>query len=183
MKIICAFVISITSFCTTLLGGNFIVNMESSEFLVDSRATPPHTITSFVRKYETDIQIDPGSLAVKSAQISFKLKDLDSENEKRDDKMRGWFQGVKFPEITFTLKDLGEKDGHPVAKGSLSMHGVTKMVEVPYTLTRNGETVILDGSSDFSYEDWDLEIIKLFLFRVRPELKVKFHLEGTLVGK
>ncbi len=175
----CAILASVL-FSTALQAGNLNVNPASSEILVDSKASPPHTVTSFVRKYESDIQIDPDTLAVSSARFAFQLKDLDSEHEKRDKKMNSWIESDKFPEIVFEMSNVSMVDGHNVATGSLYMHGVSKSVNVPFTVSKSGDTVTIDGSADFSYEDWGLEIIRLFIFKVKPELNVRFHLEGTL---
>jgi polyisoprenoid-binding protein YceI len=165
--------------CSSLHAGNYQINKEASEILVDSHATPPHTVTSYVREYQSDIQMDPITLTVSSANFSFKVSDLDSEHEKRDKKMYSWIGSTTFPEIVFKLSDVSVTAGQSIGKGTLSMHGVSKNIEAPFTVTKAGENIIIDGSATFSYEDWDLEIIKLFLFRVRPELMVKFHLEGT----
>ena len=167
---------------TSIQAGNFKVNNQYSEVSVDCRATPPHTVTSYVRKYDCDIQIDPVELQVTSAQFSFKLIDLDSEHEKRDKKMHSWIDMEHFPEITFSLTNINNTENGNKGEGTLTMHGVSKTIEVPFTLAKNGDTIQLDGNATFSYEDWGLEIIRLFLFRVRPELNVKFHLEGSLQG-
>lgn len=180
MKSFIRVIIASVLFSTTLQAGNFSVNPANSEILVDSKASPPHTVTSFVRKYQSDIQIDPDTLAVSSARFTFQLKDLDSEHEKRDKKMNSWIESDKFPEIVFEMSDVSIIDGQNVAKSSLSMHGISKSVNVPFDVSKNGDTISIDGSADFSYEDWGLEIIRLFIFKVKPELNVRFHLEGTL---
>lgn len=176
-------VIAVSILSSTLLqAGNFKVNADDSEILVDSKASPPHTVTSYVRDYQCDIQVDPKSLSVSDATFSFQLKDLDSEHEKRDKKMHQWIESDKYPQIVFKMRDVTTVDGQNVAQGTLSMHGIEKSVDVPFLVSKDGDTFTIDGSANFSYEDWGLEIIRLFIFRVRPELNVRFHLEGTIQG-
>ena len=139
-------------------------------------------MTSYVRDYQCDIQVDPKSLSVSDATFSFQLKDLDSEHEKRDKKMHQWIESDKYPQIVFKMRDVTTVDGQNVAQGTLSMHGIEKSVDVPFLVSKDGDTFTIDGSANFSYEDWGLEIIRLFIFRVRPELNVRFHLEGTIQG-
>ncbi|MCB1124493.1 MAG: YceI family protein, partial [Verrucomicrobiae bacterium] len=122
------------------------------------------------------------SLKVSKADFSFRLADFDSEHKARDEKMNKWIESDKFPKISFSLTDVKTVNGGSVGIGKLSMHGVSKEVEVPFTVTREGNTVSIDGTAAFSYEDWNLEIIRLFLFRVRPELNVQFHLKGVISG-
>jgi len=179
MKISLASFGALALICNSLHAGNYQVNKEASKIVVDSRATPPHTVTSYVRNYQSDIQIDPETLAVSNASFSFKLSDLDSEHKKRDKKMHTWIESAKIPEIVFKLSEVSVVEGQSIGKGTLSMHGIFKEIEIPFAVTKEGKNILLDGNANFSYEDWGLAIIKLFLFRVRPELKVKFHLEGT----
>lgn len=167
----------------SLQAGNFQINKKASEIRVESKATPPHTVMSFVRTYQADIQLDANTLSVSKADFSFKLKDFDSAHEKRDKKMYSWIESDRFPEIAFKLSNIVEEGGQTIGKGSLTMHGVSKEIEVPFSITKKGDTILLDGSAGFSYEDWNLEIIRMFFFRVRPDLKVSFHLEGTAVGE
>ena len=94
--------------------------------------------------------------------------------------MHSWINSDQFPEIVFKLSEVTNVDGQAVGKGILNMHEKSKAVEIPFTVSKNGETVIFDGTSTFDYKDWGLDIIKLFFIKVRPELKVKFHLEGVL---
>ena len=181
MRIYCASLAAFALLFTSLEANNFQVNNETSEILVDSKASPPpHTVTSYVRKFECDLHINPETLDVSSIRFAFKLKDLDSENKKRDKKMHSWINSDKFSEIVFKLSEVTNVDGQAVGKGILNMHGKSKAVEIPFTVSKNGETVIFDGTSTYDYEDWGLDIIKLFFIKVRPELKVKFHLEGVL---
>lgn len=177
---VCSIIASVL-FSTALQAGHLSVNPANSEILVDSKASPPHTVTSFVRKYQSDIQIDPDTLAVSSARFSFKLKDLDSEHEKRDKKMHSWIESDIFPDIIFEMNSVSVVDGKNMATGSLSIHGVSKSVNVPFDVSKSGGTITIEGSANFSYEDWGLDIIRLFIFTVNPELNVKFHMEGTLL--
>ncbi len=183
MKKVIVSIGALVLFFSSLQAGNFRINKKASEIRVESKATPPHTVKSFVRDYSADIQLDTKTLAVSKAEFSFKLKDFDSAHEKRDKKMYSWIESDRFPEIAFKLTNIIEVNGQTIGEGSLTMHGVSKEIEVPFSIIRKGDTLLLDGSAGFSYEDWNLEIIRLFLFRVRPDLKVTFHLEGTAVGE
>ena len=39
-----------------------------------------------------------------------------------------------------------------------------------------------DGNTTFDYTNWDLEIVRIFFFSVKPVVKPHFHLEGTLTN-
>ena len=165
----------------TLQAGNFVVNSENSEVLADAKASPPHTVTSYVRHYSCDLQVDPVSLKVTVARFAFNLADLDSENKNRDKKMHKWAESDRFPDAIFEMSEVTTKDdGRMVAAGTFSLHGISKAMEVPFQVTREGDKILVDGSASFNYGDWGLEIIRILFFTVKPELAVRFHLEGTL---
>lgn len=160
--------------------GNYQIDKSKSTVAVDARATPPHTFTSVAKDYQYDIQIEPGKLSLDKAIFSFKFEDLDSDNSKRDKKMRNWMEIGIHPKARFELGEVVEGPGELIGKGTYFMHGIEVEIEVPFSINRDGDIVTIDGTAEFNYEDWDLEIIKLFIFTVKPELKVHFHLEGSL---
>ena len=164
----------------SLFAGNFKVDREVSEVAVDAKASPPHAFISVATDYEYDIQIDSKTLAVSKAVFRFKFSDLDSNSAKRDKKMRSWMDVGNNEDARFELDSVREVDGKTVGVGAFFMHGVSKEVEVPFRVEREGSKVVLDGGAEFSYEDWGLEIVRLFVFSVKPVIKPRFHLEGIL---
>ena len=165
---------------STAQAGNFQMDPDASVLAVDAKASPPHTFTSEAKQFDCDITIDPASLEVTSATCSFAFADLDSGKPKRDKKMRDWMDIEAHPVARFELSDVRMEDGQSIAAGKFTMHGTSREIEVPFTVQRDGDRIVLDGHSEFSYEDWDLKIIRMFIFSVNPDLKPRFHLEGTL---
>ncbi|EDY85283.1 hypothetical protein VDG1235_4918 [Verrucomicrobiia bacterium DG1235] len=133
------------------------------------------------KDYVYDIDIDPDSLEVRKAAFSFKFENLDSDKAKRDKKMRDWMNIDVHPEARFTLKKVVEIDGQKVGKGSFFMHGVSRDIEIPFSVESDGDQVTLDGSVTLDYENWDLKIIRLFyVLTVDTEITPHFHLVGSL---
>lgn len=164
----------------SLSAGNFQVDRAVSEVAVKAKASPPHSFESVAQYYEYDIQVDPASLAVSKAVFSFNFSDLDSNSAKRDKKMRSWMDVAINQSARFELDRVKLVDGKSVGIGTFSMHGVSKEIEVTFSVTQDGEKIVLDGEAEFSYEDWGLEIVRLFIFTVKPVIQPYFHLEGTL---
>ena len=158
----------------------FIVTKPNSLVAVDARATPPHTFTSVVTDYECDIRLDPESLDAQKVKFSFKFTDMDSDEPSRDKKMQGWMDVDVHPSAQFELTQVIDRDGMKVGLGTFYMHGVTRDIEVPFSINRDGGTIIIDGTAEFDYMNWDLKKVRLLIFSVKPELKVHFHLEGVL---
>lgn len=158
----------------------FKVSKPDSLVAVDARATPPHTFTSVLKDYEYDIRLDPDSLEAQTVKFAFNFADLDSDEPKRDKKMLGWMDVDTHPSAHFELTKVVDRDGMKIGMGTFYMHGVTKDIEVPFSIKRDGKTILIDGTAEFDYMDWDLKKVRLLIFTVKPELKVHFHLEGTL---
>lgn len=164
----------------TVSAGNFSVDKALSEVAVDCRASPPHEFTSVVTVYEYDIEIDSKTLEVKHANFGFKIADMDSNSGSRDKKMRGWIDVDSFPKASFTLKEVEHSGEKWIGRGAFEMHGVSREIEIPFSVKREGDLVVLEGSLVFDYQDWDLDLVKLLFFKVNKDINPRFHLVGAL---
>ncbi len=157
-----------------------MVDKAVSMVAVEAKASPPHSFTTVVLDYIYDIEIDPETLAVSKADFQFQFSDLDSEKPKRDKKMLKWMDVEANPMAGFELQEVIERDGQTIGKGTFLMHGVSRDIEVPFSVTRDGDRVVLDGEANIIYTDWELKVIRMVIFTVKPELKPHFHLVGKL---
>jgi polyisoprenoid-binding protein YceI len=162
--------------------GNLVIDYAQSTLTADVKASPPHRFTYDATQFNADIQIAPQTLAVNQAECSFKFADLDSEKAKRDKKMREWMNIAHYPDARFKLDKVlkGDNDDEHIGVGTFTMHGVSREIRITFTSQRNGDRILLDGSTTFNYTDWNLEIVRLFIFSVKPELTIHFHIEGTV---
>lgn len=77
---------------------------------------------------------DPNELGNSSFDICIKASTINTDNNKRDThlKTEDFFDVEKYPNICFTSTSISKtKDGY-VTKGKLTIHGVTKAVEIPF---------------------------------------------------
>jgi polyisoprenoid-binding protein YceI len=102
---------------------------------------------------------------VQSAAISADLTSLRSDDSRRDGQLTR--QGIEtgtYPTATFTLTqpiDLGSvpADGQTVsvtATGDLTLHGVTRSVQIPLSVTRSGDIVGVTGSLEINFADYNV---------------------------
>jgi polyisoprenoid-binding protein YceI len=159
----------------------FEIDKALSVVVVNVKASPPHSFTVTLKDYEAEIQIDPVNKQVESANFTFKFADLDSKKKKRDKKMRKWMDIQNHPDVRFTLTAVEIIEGKTVGRGDFLMHGVSREITIPFDLTIDGEKAILDGGTIINHHKWELETISLLFLKVKPELNVHFHLEGSLV--
>lgn len=72
-----------------------------------------------------------------SVQFAIKTASINTGNSARDEHLRGkdFFETDKYPEITFKSTKVTKRKNGFTAIGNLTMHGVTKQVSLPFTVT------------------------------------------------
>lgn len=106
---------------------------------------------------------------------------------KRDKDMRLTLEVDTYPFAEFfgTLVsdvDLESSASQDVSvEGKFSLHGVTKDVQVPGTLTREGQSWVLEAEFSLLLNDYNIEPPKLLIMKVddKQEIELKVKLEPT----
>jgi polyisoprenoid-binding protein YceI len=142
------------------------------------------TADSFVGKlqaYDAEIQVDPAASKVTACRVGFKWADVKTGKDKRDVKMNEWQDSAKNPDGVFQMESLeAGADGHLLAKGTLEMHGLSKPIQFPVTVTPKDGNWVIDGEATVNTTDYGLPVIKMMaMLKVDPRVVVRFHLEGA----
>lgn len=95
---------------------------------------------------------------------TIKTQSISTDNEKRDEHLRSpdFFDAAKFPDISFKTNKIEKRGEAYVGTGELTMHGVTKPVEIPFTVTETlddpfGNTRIgLKGALNINRKDFGI---------------------------
>mgnify|MGYP003521665513 FL=1 len=103
---------------------------------------------------------------VTAADIEVDLTTITTDNSRRNSKVQEALDTAQFPTATFSLSepiDLGEgaADGDQVsvtATGDLTIHGVTKSVQIPMEAQLVDGTVVLVASTEITFSDYDVEV-------------------------
>jgi polyisoprenoid-binding protein YceI len=83
-----------------------------------------------------------------SSGVSMRNKHLTSEEQ--------WLNVAKYPEITYHSKKIEKSDKGFKAIGELTLKGVTKPVEIPFTFTPQGGGGVFKGQFKIKREDYKL---------------------------
>ena len=100
-----------------------------------------HLMVSDVRgsfsTYTATITLDPKNIENSSVDVTIDATSISTNNEKRDGHLKSpdFFDVEKYPTITFKSKKIVKKGAGWAAIGDLTMRGVTKEIELPFTLT------------------------------------------------
>ena len=92
-------------------------------------------VKGYFNEYTATILYDDKDITKSSAEVTIKTASIDTRDAKRDEHLRtpDFFDAAKYPEITFKSKRI-EKSGEGfVAVGDLTMRGVTKEIQLPFT--------------------------------------------------
>lgn len=91
------------------------------------------TVTGKFQEFEGDIKSDKADFSDATISFTIQAASVNTNNEKRDDHLRNedFFDVANHPEITFVGKKLTPESGKEYKLvGDLTMHGVTKEVEL-----------------------------------------------------
>ena len=132
-----------------------------------------------LEKYETRIQLAVGDQSISTAELDFDFSDLKTGNKRRDKDMLEWLDHENHPKGSFRLEEIAAQGEQLEARGTVTIHGVSKPIAFPVTIAFEGEHVTAEGSAKLNFLDFDLKPIRKMLFiTVKPEMIIDFHLEG-----
>lgn len=98
-----------------------------------------HMVISKVKgrftSFTGSVTADPEATnSITAAQATIAVKSIDTSNAKRDEHLRSadFFDAEKHPTITFETKSIEKQGDQYIAKGTFTMHGVSKEFTLPF---------------------------------------------------
>lgn len=82
-----------------------------------------------------ELTFQPDKLPSSGFNVCIKTATVDTDNKKRDDHLRtaDFFDAEKYPSICFKSTEVKKSDKGYTATGKLSMHGITKEIQIPFS--------------------------------------------------
>jgi polyisoprenoid-binding protein YceI len=142
------------------------------------------TVDSFVarlNRYEAMITLaDDGR--VSSARFAFQFRDIETGKAARDKAMHKWQQTDTYPDGLFVLSSIKPAEGSAyTAFGRLTFHGMTRDIQFPVTIARDGSRYAIDGDATIDTREFGLPVYRMLaVLKVDPIVQVRFHLQGSL---
>lgn len=149
-----------------LVAGTWVVDPVHSEVSFSVR----HMMVSKVRGSFTDfsasLHVAEDDVLASSVEATIAMNSVDTRNEQRDNHIRSadFFEVEKYPSMTFRSTGIRPKGDDFVIEGELTLHGVTKTVELatefsgvgkdPYGGTRAG----FSATTEISRSDFGIDI-------------------------
>jgi hypothetical protein len=120
--------------------------------------------------------------ALKALTLSAQVAGLKStEGGSMDKNMHATMEADKVPAISFVMAAYRVKEGQVAATGVLSIHGVTKTVELKGAIQGRADCVNVKGSYDLLMSDYGVKAPVMMLGTVRVSDKVSIAYDFALV--
>jgi polyisoprenoid-binding protein YceI len=122
---------------------------------------------------------------VTAVDVEADLRQLQSDKEMRDQRIRtDGLQSDQFPTAEFTLTDPIVFSSRPAAgtqvgtqaKGTLTLHGVTRNVTIALQARWSGDQIEVAGSLPITFADYDISTPTTFLATVEDHGTMELHL-------
>jgi len=154
-----------------------------------------HLVISTVKGNFTDfsgtINFDAEDLSKSSVDVKIKVASIDTDNDGRDDHLRNadFFDVENFPEMSFVSNSVKSDGDDLVLVGDLTMHGVTKSVEIPFEFTGSavspyGQKVIaFEAHTKISRKDFGMQwnkVLEAGGLAVGDEIKIELQIEAAV---
>ena len=108
---------------------------------------------------EADIQFNPASLTTSTINTSVDVTTLNTDNDSRDEHLKGvdFFDLAHYPKITLKSISFKHKNGNNYSgQFNLYIKGKTKQLEIPFSYEDKGSSAIFKGSFKINRLDFGI---------------------------
>lgn len=106
------------------------------------------------------VKFDPTSLSTSTFDVTVSPSTIDTDNEKRDEHLKNedFFDVKKYLTIQFVSEEIKKKGNGYVAIGNLTILQKTKQIELPFTVTKEGNKTRFEGEIEVNRFDYGLAV-------------------------
>jgi len=111
------------------------------------------TIDGRFQTFEISMKSEKQDFSDAQIEMTAEVKSINTEVEYRDNDLRGinWFDMDKFPTLTFKSSSFVKTNGKNYKlKGNLTLHGITKLIELDATLNGWAVTMTKKNTAGFT---------------------------------
>lgn len=158
-----------------------IATAESKVEFVGSKVTGSHS--GGFQDFTGHVVLSPDGKEVQAIQAEIDMNSTYSDNEKLTGHLKApdFFDVAKFPKATFVsteIKPGGEKGASHTVTGNLTLHGVTKSISFPATLTVDEGSVAIDSDFFINRKDFGIEYPGMPNDLIRDEVVIKLAVKA-----
>lgn len=120
------------------------------------------------------IQFDPANPAIGHFDVQVPVNTINTGNAKKDKDARGesWFEALKYPTIRFVSRSIGKAGAGFVVNGTMTMHGVSLPVSIPFNFVEKGSQGLFSGKLTVARKDYKINGPAMTNFAVGSDIDV-----------
>lgn len=128
-------------------------------------------VSGIFKAFTGNIVFEEQNLAASKFDILIDINSINTGNgmQNKHAKSADWFDAAKYPSIKFTSGKIVKSAAGYTATGNLQLHGITKVVSLPFIFQRGGTGGIFEGAFNINRNDFKIgepggevgEVIKL----------------------
>lgn len=148
--------------CTSALAAsppNWKVLPEDSEIRFSGSGSEIGDFFGIFHKWTAEIAFSPDNLAESSVTVHIDTGSAAIGDKTYDAALRGggWLDVANFPEAVFsaTQFEAGENN-HYIARGTLTLHGITRPMILPFELKIDGGNAFMTGTTDLQRSEYGI---------------------------
>jgi len=115
-------------------------------------------VSGIFKNFTGTIAFDEQNLATARFDISIDINSINTGNGMMNKHAKGdeWFDAAKYPAIQFTSTKIVKTSAGYTATGTLQLHGITKVANLPFQFKRQGNGAIFEGSFNINRNDFKI---------------------------
>lgn len=136
-KIVIMLIVSMMVFATAFAADKYVPDPAHTNIGFQVKHMVITTVSGNFSDYTYSFMYDEKNPENSTVKATIKTASINTDNEKRDQHLRSgdFFDAEKYPEIVFESTKIMKKGDGYVAKGKITMRGVTKEIELPFKIT------------------------------------------------
>lgn len=135
------------------------INSEKSTVDFEVKNFKINTVEGKLSGLKGEVTFNINQIEKSSFNVQIPISTIDTDNSKRDEHLQGedYFNAENHPYISFKSNQVGKNEsGTILVKGSLSIKGITKEIELPFNYKQEGTQGIL--STSFTIDRYDYKV-------------------------
>jgi polyisoprenoid-binding protein YceI len=167
---------------TASQGQKYLITPQNSRIeFVASKVTGSHngSFKDFSGEIDYAGQIEKSRVSV---MIQMNSVEVNDEGLTKHLKTADFFDVAKFPQSTFTsteIKPGGDKGASHTVTGNFTLHGVTKSIAFPATITVAGDVITVESTFSINRKDFGINYAGAADNLIRDEVVMSLHIKAT----
>jgi polyisoprenoid-binding protein YceI len=163
----------------------YVFGPENSKIeFVGSKVTGSHN--GGFKKFDGELFVDgSGKLQSSGNKVTIDTGSLWADNDRLTGHLKSpdFFNVQQFPEATFVTTDVAEHGTNTTVTGDLTLHGITKQIAFPATISVSPETVEVKASFSINRFDFEMKYPGKADDLIRKEVVLKLDVKAAPAAK